>query len=156
MSLLDQAGQGMVEFMLVISFLFVLFLSMLQIIMLMYAYTTLADSAKEGVRYAIVHGTGNTNCSGPGITGQVTCPDTSATGYINVKNAVVNFAAVSFQHVTTNDVSVSYNPGGANGADCNKPGCLVQVTVNHVYTPFFGFRWPSVTLNAAAEGTIMN
>ena len=65
----------MVEFMLVIVFIFVLFVSLVQVIMLMYAYNTLADAAKEGVRYAIVHGTGNTNCSGPGIAGQVTCPD---------------------------------------------------------------------------------
>jgi hypothetical protein len=144
----------MVEFMLVIVFLLVLFVSVLQMIMLMYAYTTLADAAKEGVRYAIVHGTGNTNCSGPGITGQVTCPDTSP--YNNVKQAVLNFAAVSFQSVSSNDVTVSYNPNSANGSDCNKPGCLVQVTVSHIYRPFFGFSWPNVTLYAAAEGRIMN
>ena len=144
----------MVEFMLVIVFLFVMFISFLQVIILMHAYNTLADAAKEGVRYAIVHGTGNTNCSGPGIAGQVTCPDRTAP-YPRVQQVVVNFAAVSFQNVPLNDVSVSYNPGGANGGPCNKPGCLVQVTVSHVYRPFF-FSWPNVTLNAAAEGTIMN
>jgi hypothetical protein len=144
----------MVEFMLVIVFLFVLFISMMQLILLMYAYNTLADAAKEGVRYAIVHGTGNTNCSGPGIAGQITCPDASP--YNEVRQVVINFAAVSFQNVTLNDVTVSYNPGGANGGACNKPGCLVEVTASHTYTPVFGFSWPRVTLNAAAEGSIMN
>src|SRR5579864_1540756 len=149
-----ESGQAMVEFMLVIVFIFVLFVSLLQMILLMYAYNTLADAAKEGVRYAIVHGTGNTNCSGPGITGQVTCPDASP--YNTLRQVVVNFASVSFQNVTLNDVNVSYNPGGANGGACNKPGCLVQVTVSHTYNPLFGFSWARITLNAAAEGTIMN
>ena len=67
----------MVEYALVAVFLLVLFVSAIQLIFLMYAYSTLADAAKEGIRYAIVHGTGNTNCSGPGTTGPppVTCPD---------------------------------------------------------------------------------
>ena len=53
-----QSGQAMVEFALVIVFVFLVFLSILQMILLMYAYNTFADAAKEGVRYAIVHGTG--------------------------------------------------------------------------------------------------
>ena len=137
-------------------FLFVVFLSIIQTILLMYAYTTLGNAAKEGVRYAIVHGTGNTNCSGPGTTGPpaVTCSDTTGA---NVQNAVVNFAALSFQNVQTSDVTVSYNPNGANGAtDCNVPGCLVRVTVHYQYQPVFGFSWPSFTLYAAADGRIMN
>src|SRR5437660_6584283 len=103
-------GQALVEFALTILFIFLLFIGMLQIIMLMYAYNTLADAAKEGVRYAIVHGTGNTNCSGPGITGQVTCTDPSAP-YPKVQQAVLNFAAVSFQNISLNDITVNYNPG---------------------------------------------
>jgi hypothetical protein len=150
-----QSGQAMVEFMLVIVFIFVLFVSLVQVILLMYAYNTLADAAKEGVRYAIVHGTGNTNCSGPGIAGQITCPDAVAP-YSKVQQAVLNFASVSFQNISSNDVTVSYNPSGVNGADCNKPGCMVQVTVSHNYNPLFGFSWPRITLNAAAQGTIMN
>ncbi len=63
-----ESGQAMVEFMLVITVVFILFVSMLQTMILMHSYNTLADAAKEGVRYAIVHGTGLTaaNCSGPG------------------------------------------------------------------------------------------
>ena len=144
----------MVEFILVTVFLFVLFVSILQMILLMYAYSTLADAAKEGIRYAIVHGTGNTNCSGPGITGPppVSC-DTTGT---NVKTAVKNFAGLSFQNIQDSDITVDYNPNSANGSACNIPGCLVRVTVSHTYTPLFGLSWPSFTLNAAADGRIMN
>lgn len=151
----DTEGQSLVEFMLVITFLFVVFLGIIQTVLLMYAYTTLGNSAKEGVRYAIVHGTGNTNCSGPGTTGPppVTCSDTTGA---NVQAAVVNFAGLSFQNVQTSDVTVDYNPNGANGAACNVPGCLVRVTVHYTYQPLFAFSWPSFTLYAAADGRIMN
>jgi hypothetical protein len=151
----------LVEFALVIAFVFLVFVAMLQMILLMSAYNTLADAAKEGVRYAIVHGTGNSNCSGPGdptSNPTITCGD--PTGSINVKPVVTNFAGLSFQNVT--NVTIDYDPSGANtaspryNAPCSAPGCMVRITVNHVYTPLFGFGWPSVTINAAASGRIMN
>ncbi len=144
------------EFALVIGILFVLFVSMLELILLMHAYNSLADSAKEGIRYAIVHGTGNTNCSGPGVPSgspPITCPDTPGA---NVKAAVTNFAILSLHNVTASSVTVDYNPNSANVAACNKPGCLVRVTVHYSYQPLFGMRWPNVTLYAAADGRIMN
>lgn len=167
-------GQSLVEFMLVITFLFFVFLGIIQTVMLMYAYSTLADAAKQGVRYAIVHGTGSSTvnggagCSGPGTTGPplVSCADTAGN---NVVNAVLGwgvgsancspscgFANLSFQNVQTSEVTVDYNPNGANGTACNVPGCLVRVTVAHPYRPFFGLSWPSFTLYAAADGRIMN
>jgi len=154
-------GQSLVEFMLVMAFLFLVFLGIIQTVLLMYAYTTFANAAKEGVRYAIVHGTGSSTvnggsgCSGPGTSGPpaVTCSDTTGA---NVQNAVVNFAGLSFQNIQTSNVTVDYNPNGANGAACNVPGCLVRVTVAYQYQPLFGFSWPSFTLYAAADGRIVN
>ena len=164
-----QAGQAMVEFMLVVIVLVILFVSFLQMIMLMYAYNTLADAAKEGMRYAVVHGTGNSICSGPGTTGPpaVTCADTTGN---NVVHAVIGdnlgaipcaptcgAAALSFQTITTSEITVDYNPNNANGASaCNVPGCMVRVTVNHRYKPLFGLGWPSFNLRAAADGRIIN
>lgn len=165
------SGQTFVEFMLTVTVIFILFVSMIQLIMLMYAYNTLANSAKEGVRYAIVHGTGlGTGCSGPGsvnLTPKITCTDTNGG---NVVTDVANFAGVSFQTIaTTNNgcntatadsVNVCYDPNSANtnntlfGKKCSQPGCLVRVTVSHQYTPLFGLGWPSFTLTAAADGII--
>src|ERR1041384_1923036 len=71
----EDTGQAMVEFALVVFFIFSLFLIMLQFIQIMHGYNTLANAAKEGVRYAIVHGTGfcgasaSCACSGPGTSG---------------------------------------------------------------------------------------
>ena len=169
-----QSGQAMVEFMLVVIFVFLLFVAAMQMILLLYAYNTLADAAKEGVRYAIVHGTQNTVCSGPGdpITNLNTpCPDPNGD---NVAGVVANFAGLSFQSVAAtnnqcspslgsniSEVDVCYDPNSINSnssfkAQCSAPGCLVRVQVIHTYRPFFGLGWPSVKLSAAADGWIMN
>lgn len=162
-----QSGQAMVEFALVIFFLFMLIAATIQMILLMYAYNTLANAAKEGVRYAIVHGTGNSTCSGPGnpsVTPVVTCPS-DPTGSIYVVPTVANFANLSFQNVTNTEITVSYNPQDQNGTcangncsslGCSAPGCMVRVSIQHTYSPFFGLGWPTFPLNAAAEGRIMN
>jgi len=169
------AGQAMVEFALVVVFIFLLFVSILQIILLMHAYNTLADAAKEGVRYAIVHGTGAgaAGCSGPGtapnVNPAVTCTDSTGA---NVVSDVANFAGMSFQNIVSTNfqcttpsgdsINVCYDPNGANtnnpafGKKCSQAGCIVSVTVSHQYNPLFGFSWPSFTLNAAASGTIAN
>ncbi len=146
----QHAGQAMVEFMLVTVFLLILFVSVLQMILLMHAYNTLADAAKEGVRYAIVHGTGNSNCSGPNSSAICTSPDTTGA---KVVSTVTNFAALSFQRIQTGEVTVSYS---ANPVACSAPGCLVSVKVSHAYTPVFGLGWPKFTLYAAADGRIIN
>ncbi len=136
---MDQAGQAMVEFALVITFVFLLFVAILQLILLMHAYNTLADAAKEGVRYAIVHGTGAgaANCSGPGtstsVTGsnKVTCTDaagdnvvTAVAGGSSACAPTCGFANLSFQSISTtnnacgaptaNSINVCYDPGNAN------------------------------------------
>ena len=62
-----EKGQGTVEFALTIVFVIMLIVGVIEIIVMVYTYNVLADAAKEGVRYAIVHGTGigAPNCSGP-------------------------------------------------------------------------------------------
>ena len=162
-----QSGQAMVEFMLVVVFLFMLLASIIQLILLMNAYSTLTNAAKEGVRYAIVHGTGNDStfggngCSGPG-TADVQCSsDTDGNTY--VRPWVLNFASLTFQSIPASEVTVDYNPNSVNGntgyggaAGCSKAGCMVQVRISHQYSPFFGLPWPTVTLNAIANGIIVN
>jgi hypothetical protein len=36
----------------------------------------------------------------------------------------------------------------------SKPSSRVRVVVTYPYQPFFGLGWPTVTVNAAAEGKI--
>src|SRR5262245_32851581 len=93
-----EGGQALVEFLLTIVFVFLVIVAFLELIMMMYTYNVLADSAKEGVRYAIVHGTGNNLCSGPGTTVSVppiTCPDAAGD---NVVTAVTDYAKYSLHN----------------------------------------------------------
>ena len=66
-------GEAMIEFAVSILFILVFMLGMIEIVMLLHTYNTLADSAKEGVRYAIVHGSGNASPSGSTGTAGVFC-----------------------------------------------------------------------------------
>lgn len=148
-------GQAAVEFTLMIVFIMLFFLAMIELIGLIHTYNVLADSAKAGVRYAVVHGTGNSTCSGPG-GGGVTCGDSAAN---NVKDAALFYARMSFHSITRTNISVDYNPNGANGASAcstRNPACLVRVTAAYQYQPFFGFPWPNVMVRAASEGRIVN
>lgn len=149
-SLSPERGQAAVEFTLTVVFLMLLVIGFLEIILLMQAYSVLADSAKEGVRFAIVHGTLSTTCNGPGdpANPKLACLTTAA----GVKTAVTNYADHSGQNVTAGDVTVNYSPDG--GTKCSAPGCQVQVLVAHQYRAFFGLGWPKVKLNAAAEGVV--
>jgi Flp pilus assembly protein TadG len=145
----NQSGQAAVEFALTILFIVVLLVSFLEVILMLYTYIVLADSAKEGVRYAIVHGTGNITCSGPGTTltnPPVTCPDVAGG---NVVNAVKGYARYSLHNTAAMTVTPTY-PDGLSAA----PG-RVRVVVSYIYQPFFGLGWPTMTVKAAAEGRIM-
>ena len=160
-------GQASVEFALVIVLLMVMILSMLELILLMHTYNTLADSAKEGVRYAIVHGgagpsgapPGNSTPSGPTCGGSPdacvdidgpAAPPGTVPGYGSGYGVVKTYAQYSMHDISGMTVTVTY-PDATN-ATPNR----VQVVVAYPFSPLFGLGWPTVTVNAAAEGRIMN
>lgn len=138
-----QAGQAVVEFAFIIVFLVVLLMSFVEVTALVYTYSVLAGSAKEGVRYGIVHGTLSTTCNGPGAVG-IAC-DAGAAG---VRNAVTTFATGSLNNTAGMTVTPTY-PDGAS-----TPSSRVRVVVNYNYQPLFGLGWPTVTVKAASEGRI--
>ena len=145
----SQLGQATVEFAFMVIFLMILVVIFLEMVMLGYTYVVLADSAKEGVRYAIVHGTGMSTCSGPGTAATVppiTCPDAAGN---NVKNAVKGKARYSLHSTATMTVTANYVDGSS------APPNRIRVTVSYPYQWFFGLGWSSVTVRAAAEGRIM-
>lgn len=151
-------GQAQVEFALVVVLLMILILSMLEFLMIMHTYNVLADSAKEGVRYAVVHGTRNSIPSGPAcpcpdIDGPAAPPGT-VPGYGSSYGVVKTYAQYSLHDITNLTVTVTY-PDTAN-APANQAPNRVQVVVAYPYSPFFNLGWATVTVNAAAEGRIMN
>jgi Flp pilus assembly protein TadG len=137
----NDSGQASVEFVLASVFLVLFIIGILELILMVYAYSVLADSAKEGVRYAIVHGSGNAAPSGP------TCPCSAIDGAPGT-GAVKTYAQFSFHDTSTMTVTVTYPDAS------NDPPNRVRVAVSYPYQPFFGLGWPTVTVNAAAEGRI--
>src|SRR6266567_4301456 len=153
-------GQALIEFALVILLLFITVLSIVEMIFFMHTYNVLADSAKEGVRYAIVHGANNGYPVSPASTAKVDGPPaaslTSGEDPTTTYGIVKTFAQYSLHDTTGMTVTVNYlDPGTAKKAANATPN-RVQVVVAYPYKPFFGLGWPTITVNAAAEGRIMN
>jgi Flp pilus assembly protein TadG len=142
-----EAGQALIEFALIALFLVLLVVGLLELVLVMHTYNVLADSAKEGVRYAIVHGASNTVGCGPASCAAITgAPGTGV---------VKTYAQYSLHDTAAMTVTVDYNPGGNNGATaCNTSPCLVRVTVSYPYQ-FFNLGWTSIRINAAAQGRIV-
>lgn len=130
-----QRGQAAVEFALVVVSLVILLISILEMTMFVYTYVALTNAAKEGVRYAVVHGASAASPSGPGSSA-------------NVVSTVQSFANASLHSLSSDNISVTY-PNG------NSPGNAVQVTVSYPYQPIFGLRWANVTISAKSVGRIM-
>jgi len=144
-------GQAQIEFALSILFVFLFILGMIEMVMLLHTYNTLADAAKEGVRYAIVHGSNNTSPSGPTAASAFDPPCTSAnssSSIIDVQNTVLNYAQLSFHNTSGMNVYVCYFDGA------NTAPHRVGVVVSYPYQAFFGLGWPTLTVRAAAQGRI--
>jgi Flp pilus assembly protein TadG len=147
----------MVEFMLSVIFLVLLVVSILEVAAFIYTYSVLANAAKEGVRYAIVHGGNSGSPSGPGTTVTASSPpctsSNTSTSITNVQSRVRDFAAFSLHKISATganamNVYVCYLDGD------NKLNSLVEVTVDYQYKPFF-FQWPSVRVFANSAGRIV-
>ncbi len=136
-------GQAQIEFVLSILFVMLFTFGMLEMVLLVYTYNVLADSAKEGVRYAIVHGTDSAACNNPG-GGGVSCRQL----WRDVTATVQQYAQYSFHSTSSMTIAVTY-PDSSSA-----PPSRVQVHISYPYQPFFGLGWPTVTVNAAAAGRI--
>jgi Flp pilus assembly protein TadG len=134
-----------VDFALSILFVLLTIFGIFELSLFIYTYAVLADAAKEGVRYAVVHGSNNTSPSGPGSTSAIDGP--VGTGVVET------YARASFHDTTLMTGTVSY-PDTAN-PPANQAPNRVQVQVQYVYRPFLGLGWPSATVYANAEGRIV-
>ncbi len=158
------AGQAAVEFLLVTIFIMLLIVGMIELIMLIYSYSVIADAAKEGVRYAIVHGNSGGLPSGPVCGGTPdACVDISGPaapagtvpGYGSGYGVVRTYAQYSLHEVSAANMTVTVTYPDTANAPANKPPNRVRVEVSYPYHPIFGLGWPTVTVYAAAEGRIM-
>lgn len=138
----------MVEFALVLVLLLSVIFAGLEFDRMLMVYTSLANSARVGVRYAIVHGASRT---GAGTTDKAS----GATNGGNVVTAVKNFAKIGFLNPDNLNVTVTY-PASANPLTDpgNSPGSQVVVTVTYPYDPLT-FLPVSVNLSSTSRGVIV-
>jgi len=136
-------GSGLVEFSVVAFLAALTLLFVVEVGRVVLVSTAVANAARAGVRYAMVHG--NTRPAG-------SAPD-SASGPGNnpaqVLGVVKNFASSGLLSTSLLVVQVAY-PGGSNA-----PGQPVNVKVSYPYDPLT--TWFSATLNlgSTAQGVIV-
>ena len=109
--------------------------------MLTYTYSVLGDAARQGVRYAIVHGTDSTNCSGPSSG----CSDSSGA---NVVTVVKNAAYYSFHNVSKMTVQVTYPDASSS------PPSRVNIAITYTYVPYIQLPGIVHTIQLSAQGRI--
>ena len=139
----DQHGSMLLEFSLSVWLLFLVTFLIFEFCMTIYTCSVLGNAAREGVRYAIVHGTDSSSCSGPSSG----CSDSSGG---NIQAVVNSYASISFHDLTHMTVTPSW-PDGAS-----TPSSRVLVTISYPYVPYLslpGFSAPS--MNVTAEGRIV-
>lgn len=136
-------GQSLIEFAFVTVSLVTLLFGVVEMCRLVLVYTTLANAARVGVRYAIVHGTNNS----------VTCSDIAT-----VVNGFLGAATVQ-----TGTGCTTSAPPCAAGAACVKvtpqtpgaPGTKVTVTVSYQYNPFTPYFPVNLNLSSSSEGVVV-
>ena len=136
------SGAAQIEF--VLSFLIVMFVVfwIFELSGAVYTYCVLANAAKEGVRYAIVHGTGNSGCNGPSSG----CDSTAA----GVVSRVRDYAGYTLHDVSGLQVNVTYLDASSD------PPSRVNVQVVYPYIPYFILPWSAPNMVASSQGRIVN
>jgi Flp pilus assembly protein TadG len=134
-------GQTLVEFSLVAFLTIVLLLSIVEISRMVLVYTTVANAARAGARYAIVHGATRTGSGVDGPSGPTANP-------LQVVTVVRNFASAGLLSPGILVITVNY-PGASNA-----PGQTVTVAVVYPYDPLTTYFPLRVRLGSLSQGVI--
>lgn len=136
-------GQSLVEFSLVAFLTVIMLLFVVEMGRMLLVYTTVANAARAGLRYAVVHGStravGTTldSASGPG------------NNPAQVLTVISNFASAGLLTTSLLVVNVTY-PGASNA-----PGQYVNVSVVYPYNPLTAYFPKTLRLGSAAQGVIV-
>jgi len=136
-------GQSLVEFSVSAFLIVVMLLFVAETGRMLLVYASIANAARAGVRYAIVHGSSRS----AGVTID------SASGPGNdpgpVLTVVRNFAGIGLLSTNLLIVHVTY-PGASNA-----PGQQVKISVVYPYDPLTTYFSKTLRLGSVAEGVIV-
>lgn len=127
------------SFMLVIT----LVLGLIELCVMTYTYSVLADAARHGVRYATIHGASSSSCSGPSVG----CADSSAA---NVVNDVTTYANNFARNISGMTVQVTYPDAGGSTTPSR-----VTVGITYTYQPMFHVLGSGPAFHVSSQGRIL-
>ena len=142
----NERGQALIEFGLLFLFLISLVISILEMSLFLYNYSVLTDAAKEGVRYAVVHGS-SAGASVSSDPESAPWPPCTTSADDNVFNAVHTYMSASAHKLAPLSVYLCYPEGN------NNPGSAVQVTVSYPYDPLSAIgplNWAAMNIPVSA------
>ncbi len=124
-------GQSLVEFALILPLLLLIITGLMDAARAIWQENTLAYAAREGTRYAIVHGSGGSPIAWPGNPTATSCststPTPTCDGIFNaVRNNALGVANVS--------VTVTWRDS-VGGTTCYDRGCRVSVDATAPFVP---------------------
>jgi Flp pilus assembly protein TadG len=133
----DNRGQNLVEFGVCAVLTLMMLLVVVEFGRMVLVYTTIANAARIGVRFAMVHGSDNL-CTTANIQ--------------TVVNDYLGAAAIDTSSAT---VTPSYPGYAACSSGSKTPGCPVKVTVSYLYQPMvMYFPISNITLSSQSQGVI--
>ena len=156
-------GQALAEFAIVAPLLFLLILATIEAGRFIFHYELVNNAAREGARYAIVHGSLSDCPSGPPPPGETnTCDVPGANIKTAVREAALEIMSVGdlFVHdpVWTSRGNLSNPSPGDSSSGNNRRGEYVTVFVDFTYDPIFTQILDLAimpTFNIKAESTLV-
>lgn len=148
----SEQGATVVEMALSVMILLTVLFGLIEICMALYTYHYVSDAAREGTRYAIVHG-----AEYPVLP---TCPVPSgpctATGpEIQTYVQELGYPGINPSNMTVTTAWSAYPVGGAcNAVGCNGPGDLVTVTAQYNFLLSIPFT-TATTLNLSSTSSMV-
>lgn len=139
----SERGSTIVEFSLCAFVLMMLTFATIEFGRMLLVYTTVANSARAGARYAIVHGGKRT---GTGVNGPSGAGNTT-----QVVTVVKNFASAGLLSLNRLTVTVTYPDIYPE----NDPGKRVNVKVVYPYDPFTTFLPLRFNMGTTTQGVIV-
>lgn len=158
-----RAGQAMVEFALIAPLFFFLLFSIIEFGRAVYYIQMLNNAAREGARYAIVHGAESNAPSGPFPASKGTTNPTDPNGARVVAAtksaaiAIIDSAATDFRvdvRWCANDGDTADCPGTYGDGD-NGRNQTVKVTVSYTFQPMIAGVVPLPTFTMTGGSTLV-
>jgi Flp pilus assembly protein TadG len=138
-----EAGQASLELLVSLTVVMSLMFWLFELSMFTYTCSVLNSATRDGVRYATMHGTDSSVCSGP----DTACTDRSP--YSNVQAVVTSAASASLHDLSAMTVTVAYSN---NTAAVGNP---VTVKVAYTYVPYVSLPGLQNSVTFISQGQIV-